>query len=151
MRMLKCKAWNVKLERLAWFGLGIVFSLTLMRSHRGKPRETRVHLERAHSNLTDTGEDVFQLATYPRNLIHKRSIRIPSIKDTVHGQGVNSTIQNTRRFSHFRCSGDEKSTSSFKSRICVFENTCYNTLTNNFEYYIRPDSPQVCITVAFKI
>jgi hypothetical protein len=154
------KGWGTNFERLLCFTLGIVSSLSLLILFRFSEHETllyRTNPNRTDPNRTDTNrtdpnranpkrvdpnkEMLLPLAQYPLNFINKRSIRIPSKKDTVP-QSTRS-IQNTRRFSHFRCSGDDKSLSGFKTRICVFENTCYNSLTDNVEYYIRPDSPQV--------
>ena len=138
------KLCSASFERLAWFGLGFVLSVSYLDIFSlSEPKETELY-----RNHTD--KDVFHLATHPRNLIHQRSVRIPQTAAYIKEQENNSSILNTRRFSHFRCSGDEKSTSRFKTRLCVFENTCYNTLTNNIEYYIRPDSPQVYEDTLFK-
>jgi DNA mismatch repair ATPase MutS len=132
------KGREIYFERLICFTMGFVSSLSLLILLRFSEHETRLY--RTNPNK----EMLLPTAEHPLNFIHKRSIRIPSKNSTVPESWVNTrSIQNTRRFSHFRCSGDDKSLSSFKTRICVFENTCYNSLTNNVEYYIRPDSPQV--------
>jgi hypothetical protein len=91
-------------------------------------------------------EDVFHLANYPNNIISHRSIRIPKLNKNQSlegGQNMTNFTRNSRRFSRFRCSGDEKSTQGFYERVCVFENVCYNSMTKFIEYYSRPDSPQV--------
>jgi hypothetical protein len=100
-------------------------------------------------------QQVLHVAQSPFHFIRNRSIRLanPNINTSnTNNQtandnasaGVTSSNTNTRRFSHFRCSGDEKSSSSgFLERICVFENTCYNSKTKSIEYYTRPNSPQV--------
>ncbi|KAJ3028263.1 UNVERIFIED_CONTAM: hypothetical protein HDU68_002070 [Siphonaria sp. JEL0065] len=48
--------------------------------------------------------------------------------------------KNSRRFSHFRCAGDDNDIDRRGERICVFENVCYNLQHKQWNYFVRPDT-----------
>ncbi|KAJ3389540.1 hypothetical protein HDU84_008651 [Entophlyctis sp. JEL0112] len=66
----------------------------------------------------------------------ERSVRIPSPLS----RNAQPATKNTRRYSHFRCIGDENNIAARAERACLFENICYSVEDQEWAYYIRPDS-----------
>ncbi|ORY43480.1 hypothetical protein BCR33DRAFT_262263 [Rhizoclosmatium globosum] len=76
----------------------------------------------------------------------QRSVRLPiPKKGSKESSQITIPTKNTRRYSHMRCTGDEKSINGRRERICTFENVCYNTAAKEWNYFVRPDSPRKAI------
>ncbi|KAI9340408.1 hypothetical protein DFJ73DRAFT_762619 [Zopfochytrium polystomum] len=74
---------------------------------------------------------------------HMRTVRIPHplhIDDGVK-PAPSAPPTNSRRFSHFRCFGDENSVEGYTERGCSFENVCYNLESRTIQFYRRPGIP----------
>ncbi|KAJ3071048.1 hypothetical protein HDU98_005899 [Podochytrium sp. JEL0797] len=104
----------------------------------------------AQSAKRPVAPDLFLSTNQPFN---QRSVRLPNpaVADPSSKTSGNAianagpvagglTSKNSRRFSKFRCAGNEKSIDARRERVCVFENVCYNLGTKDWAYYIRPDS-----------
>ncbi|KAI9334095.1 hypothetical protein BDR26DRAFT_1009801 [Obelidium mucronatum] len=77
----------------------------------------------------------------------KRSVRIanPSnVKLNQHSppaaKSASAMGKNSRRYSHFRCAGNDNLIEARRDRICVFENVCYNVEGKSWNYYVRNDT-----------
>ncbi|CAF1225483.1 unnamed protein product [Didymodactylos carnosus] len=49
-----------------------------------------------------------------------------------------SRLNSSRRYSKFRCAGNDNHLRSWQQRVCVFNNICYNVNNQHFEYYRYP-------------
>ncbi|KAI8621953.1 hypothetical protein BC830DRAFT_1163288 [Chytriomyces sp. MP71] len=70
---------------------------------------------------------------------NKRSVRIPTPSNSTAKLDSGASA-NTRRFSHFRCIGNDNDPDGRRERICLFENVCYSLEKDEFTYHIRNTS-----------
>lgn len=70
---------------------------------------------------------------------HKRAVRIPHPLhvDNDTNAAPDSPSSNSRRYSHFRCFGEENSVEGFPERACSFENVCYKVDDRQIYFYRR--------------
>ncbi|KAJ3212672.1 hypothetical protein HDU82_007750 [Entophlyctis luteolus] len=88
------------------------------------------------TNHTEVLVDMFLSVNQPFN---ERSVRIMSPLSDPTGK-LEPGVKNTRRFSHFRCLGDDNNIDGRAERACVFENVCYDVEGKEWLYYSRPDT-----------
>ncbi|KAI8823328.1 hypothetical protein BJ741DRAFT_634421 [Chytriomyces cf. hyalinus JEL632] len=81
------------------------------------------------------GNNLLQLSTNTH--FNARSVRIS--RDPA-AAAANTVSVNSRRYSHFRCVGDDNNPEGRRERICVFENVCYDTTNSQWTYHVRGNS-----------
>ncbi|KAJ3143138.1 hypothetical protein HK100_008257 [Physocladia obscura] len=85
-----------------------------------------------------TGPDLFLSSN---EHFYKRSVRLPSPL-SANISDFRNTTKNSRRFSHFRCLGDDNNIDGRGERACIFENVCYDLSKKEWAYHVRPDTPR---------
>ncbi|KAJ3411854.1 hypothetical protein HDV05_001643 [Chytridiales sp. JEL 0842] len=107
------------------------------------PTKALKTLKEAATESDTAIDDIFGL--FRNTKISERSVRLPhprsSSSNSAASNGKNTNLKNSRRYSRFRCVGDDNRVEAHQERICVFENMCYRMSTGVYEFYQPKEGP----------